>query len=183
MLICNRKGCPTVGHYMDEVEKLLISSMNEWVIKASEETCKLEKEYPDIQKQQEDLKHIKQQLNKLELQEQRAFELVETNVYSPDVFAQRMAALQNKKNTFISQQSEIESALKNFNQMVQAKKEIIPKILHVTEMYYNITDNVERNNLLKSVLDHVVYHKTIKAGRSNRPTDLCLHIFPRIPMP
>ncbi|MGL6216799.1 MAG: hypothetical protein ACRC36_02115, partial [Lacrimispora sphenoides] len=64
----------------------------------------------------------------------------------------------------------------------QARKDFIPAIKHLVEVYWEVDDIIIRNSMLRNVLDHVDYLKTErnKKGAGNT-ANFTLQFYPRIP--
>ena len=93
-LICTTRGCPTVASNMEEVIAVLLETMTRWLIAFQLSSSELDDLIPNIGKKRRQLSTIAQKLKKLDTQEQRTFELVETGVYTPEDFRARREALQ-----------------------------------------------------------------------------------------
>ena len=177
-LICTTRGCPTVASNMDEVITLLLETMTRWLIQFQISSSRLDDFLPNIGKKRHKLNMIAQKLEKLDAREERAFELVETGVYSPEDFRARREALQEERAALISTRSAIESEIAQGEQLIQQRAHIVPRMQHVLDTFEDTETCLEQNQLLKSILDHVTYTKTIRRTRANHDTDLYLEIFP-----
>lgn len=177
-LICTTRGCPTVASNMDEVIALLLETMAHWLIRFQISSSCLDDFLPNVGKKRHELHTIAQKLEKLDAREKRAFELVETGVYSPEDFRARREALQAERAALISARSAIESEIAQGEQLLEQRSHIVPRMQHVLDTFEETETCLEQNHLLKSILDHVTYTKTIRRTRANHDTDLYLEIFP-----
>ena len=77
--------------------------------------------------------------------------------------------------------NEYEIKIEEEKKQEENKEHIIPEIENVIDMY-NILENAEeKNNLLKTVIEKVVYTKTKKAIRKDSdPTEFELDLYPKI---
>lgn len=175
-LICPTRGCPTVAANLDEVTDLLIRGLSRWLfgftvsIGASEQS--------ELTEARRALDTLTRRLAKLETQEKRAFELVEAGVYSAEDFRTRRQALQDERAALCASRDTLQYALAQNTQQPNA----LPKSYQVMDAFSQTEGCLLQNQLLKSILDHVVYTKTIRRTRANRKTDLSLEIFPRFPV-
>ncbi len=172
-LICPTRGCVTVAANLDEVTDLLIESLSRWL---SAFTV-LVGSQPRLEEQRHALDALTRKLARLEVQESRAFELVETGVYSPADFRARRQALQGERAALSAARDTLQQALTERDNL----PEPIPQMRQVMDAFYCTENCLLQNQLLKSILDHVVYTKTIRRTRANRKTDLSLEIFPLFP--
>lgn len=177
-LICTTRGCPTVASNMEEVIAVLLETMTRWLIAFQLSSSELDDLIPNIGKKRRQLSTIAQKLKKLDTQEQRTFELVETGIYTPEDFRARREALQAERASLISTRSAIEGEIGQSEQMMEQRAHIVPRMQHVLDTFEDTKTCLEQNQLLKSILDHVTYQKTIRRTRANHDTDLYLEIFP-----
>lgn len=168
-LICPTRGCPTVAANLDEVTDLLIQSLSRWLsgfrVSLGEQSQR--------EAQQHELDVLTRRLARLRTQEARAFELVETGVYSPEDFCTRRQALHKERTALVAAQAALRHTL--------CEQAPTPQTQQVMDILQDTESCLLQNQLLKSILDHVVYTKTIRRTRANRKTDLSLEIFPRFP--
>lgn len=177
-LICTTRGCPTVSSNMDEVTDLVLQSMVQWLQKFELSAGPLEDFLPNIGEKHLRLSAIERSLKKLQARENRAFELVETDVYSPEDFRERRQALTNERAALISERTAIQSEIEQGKLMIQQRTHIVPHMQHAVDTFYECDTCLEQNQLLKSILDHITYTKTIRRTRANNATDLHVEIFP-----
>ena len=125
------------------------------------------------------LQSAEKELELLEKQFEKTFELVETGVYSAEVFTQRNEILSRKiseaKTTIAGIKKEI-AALQN-TQMEQTS--FFPKIRALLETYDSLPPAAQ-NRRLKEILDHVEYHKTVNGRWHNSPDNFEIQLFPAI---
>ena len=169
-------GCPTISASYTLIESIVCKTLKNWALgldlnldNVPTDTTVYERSLIDLNKKREELA----------AREARAFELVETGVYTPEVFVQRKTALEQE-------QAEIENKIINLNDAVlklkqneRVCKEFIPRVQSVLDVYASSNPH-ERNELLKTVISRIEYKKT-KRVLPNSPGDLELHIFPRLP--
>ena len=162
LLLCPTRGCPTVSSSLDEVTDLLLKALSHWL-------CAFTVSLDGLwQEQQHRLNTVTRKLAKLSAQEARAFELVETGIYTPEEFCMRRQALQAERAALTALQGTEAPAP-------------CPQTRPVVDAFYETEDCLLQNQLLKAILDHVVYTKTIRRTRANSKTDLSLEIFPQFP--
>lgn len=121
---------------------------------------------------------IDQQLENLEERQNKAYELVETGVYTADLFQQRQAALSKERAALMTTKTELISDIGNIERILTERASIVPRIEHVLDIYDALTDPLEKNTLLKSILESVTYHKTTNL-RWSKENDLSLTIHPK----
>lgn len=183
-LLCRyAHDCGTVSNNLEEVEQAVIDAIKQWLADFTVESVAADTLMPELPAKREAIADLDKQLAALASREQRAFELVETNVYTPELFAQRHAELQKERAALMAQRAELQADINRADEIIASRREIIPRMQHVIDTYYLTDSNRERNDLLRTVLEKVTYHKTTKAGRGGNPTDLRLTIYPKVLKP
>lgn len=182
MLLCPTPNCPTVGSRLDAVETALLDSLQDWM-----QTYKLS---ADAQKNgsvagDEDVRAMERAIKKSEaglatLQKQKSslYDLLEQGVYTQTVFLERSRILAGKIGAAETQLTELHAHLSAIRRAELARKSTVPRIRHVLSVYDRLGTAAEKNALLKTVLDHAVYAKTV--GGRYRESDLRLFVFPRL---
>ncbi|MFT4007036.1 MAG: hypothetical protein QM683_15945, partial [Lacrimispora sp.] len=66
--------------------------------------------------------------------------------------------------------------------MEQAKRDFLPAIKHLVDVYWEIDDARLKNSMLRNVLDHIDYLKTERNKKGAGSTaNFTLQFFPRLP--
>ena len=108
---------------------------------------------PKEAKTPSELSVIVEQKQKLEAQLKRAFELVEMGVYTPQVFVERRDALQAKIAALDRRAEEMKTASTVEDEILKC----LPFVGHVIDAYEFAETAKEKNELLKSIVDHIDY--------------------------
>ncbi len=177
-VLCPTRGCPTVSHNVDEIEALLITELREWLEQFNVEEQAALRFAPELESKHAAVSAIDQQLENLEERQNKAYELVETGVYTADLFQQRQAALSKERAALMTTKTELISDIGNIERILTERASIVPRIEHVLDIYDALTDPLEKNTLLKSILESVTYHKTTNL-RWSKENDLSLTIHPK----
>ena len=167
MLRCPRPGCPTCGSYLDAVEDALLDVLSSW--------CAEYADAPSAPRRPSPLHEaVARQLAQVDAQITRAQELVEQGVYSVAEYMARREALDARR---IALNAELDKLY------VQPPEEAIPAILpqirRVLDAYPRAETAEQKNALLRSVVQKVVYHKT-ERGWINHKADMALDVYPVI---
>ncbi len=126
-----------------------------------------------IKKLDSDIAMLKKQLN-------RAYDLLEQNVYTIDVFRERQ---ENLKSSITAVECQIEKNRKDLDHLCEVKNvqdNFAPRVRNLLDTYQ--TNSIELNNgLLKEVIDHITYEKNERntKGKLNN-CNFTLHVYPRI---
>lgn len=180
MLICTTPGCTIVGDNIEHVEQVLLKTTKSWLQK-----YQMENELPDAtvtntKNAEAQLNQINKELEKLNHQKQRIHEFLEQDVYTVEVFLERSNEIVKKQQALEKQASEFQSEINAKRRLLQSQEEIIPKMQAMLAAYPEAKDAETKNNLLKSVLDKVLYTKTTNQ-RWSQENDLTLTIYPKLP--
>ena len=120
---------------------------------------------------------LESQLQTLEAQSGRLFDLLEQGLYTPDVYRQRRADLDARI-------AETRAGLASIAAPGPSDPvaPILPQVRTVLGAYSAAATPAEKSALLHTVLDHIDYAKTQRCYRNNAPTDhLTLTLYPKVP--
>lgn len=179
-LKCYNKHCTNKSSRFEYVERHLIIGLTDWVgkYKSQWETYRLKDcSNNDLLTMNINAhKNMSIELNELERQKSKLFDLLERGIYDEEIFLERSDEISKRikavKNSIESTLAEIQKMQGSNSQ----KTEIIPKAENVLSMYYLTNSAAEKNNLLKSILDHAVYTKE----KTQRNDEFSLKLFPRL---
>ncbi len=179
-LICSYSGCFTVSSKLDLVEQAVIDSLWDLLknyqmnldVKDTEISSLSEKEILLSQKEKE--------MNLLSDQKGKLYDLLEQGVYSTEVFLERSEELHQRILSVSQSIKQIQKDLEQEQLLLSQKENFIPQCTHILEHYYE-WDIATRNNVLKELIDKVIYTKTTKnkKGHGNDIT-FTLEIYPRV---
>ena len=172
-LRCKTHGCPTTGIYIPVVEESILEALRDWLVIYSNPEQK-----PAKKDSAPATTALQKQLDTLNAQMSRLYDFLEQGLYSPPVFVQRRDELNARISAL---QAEIERM-----HGAPTTEEIIimqlPNIRHVLDAYPLTADLAERNQLLRSVISRVDYHKTEHCYRHQTPANyMSIDIYPAMP--
>ena len=164
-LICNLSRCKNVSSDLRLVEnrvieclKIKYKQMKYFLDNYEEESIKKVNDNTAI------INTIKKEIQKLKKQYDKACEMLETEVYTPDVFKERTTSINSQIKSKEAQIEKLTIEMKN-DKTISYKK-AIPNIENCINMYSKIENVEEKNKLLKSIIEKIVYTKE-KSGRWN----------------
>lgn len=183
ILMCNFLSCKNVSSKLESVERKVLQSLEDWIkiYKVEEKendnrtdsTTELETYSKAIAKVDEELKVLNTQLN-------NAYDLLERGTYTPEIFAQRTQSITSridensfKKNTLTDEKEKLSNS-------IIKRQQLIPQVEYVLSVYDTLQSAQEKNTLLKTVIDKVVYIKE-KGGRWGNPDDYSIVLYPKLP--
>ena len=168
--------CDNRSSYFEYIEVSIINALqnylNDYKVRVEFKT-----DTQEIDRMKFELKRLKKELKETETQNNKLFDLLERNLYSEEIFLERSNILNHKINTLNDEISKLNIAIISHNENIIDNKNIMPKIENIIENYYLTSTAKEKNILLKSVLEKVMYYKNDKSKCSN----FKLEIFPKLP--
>lgn len=169
LLVCMTHGCPTSATYVDLVEDALLEILRSWCVEYAEPSA------PSADNT-EKRDALKRQAETLAQQLTRAQELVELGVYTPSEYLTRRDALQASLSAVHAELDKLSRSTPE-----QQKHAILPVLRRVIDAYPLAQSVEQKNTLLASVVDRVIYHKTRSARKNENPAQyLTLDVYPVI---
>lgn len=178
MLMCPTPHCPTVGSLRYTVEAALMESLSNWLksyrVNVTGEAQRTE--HADLLAAERNLARTKKNLATLEKQRDNLFDLLEQGVYTQEVFVRRSKILASRIDEAEKTVRQIKATIASLRTAEHTRRTLVPRIRNVLNIYDTLDSPADKNALLKSVLDHVVYSKTIRGKKS----DMRLYVYPRV---
>ncbi len=183
-LMCPNAACPNVSSQLCIVEDHLLDALGKWLkeykltwdISNNDITDNIQ---IDVKKKA--VTKLNDELKTLEKQMENIHNLLEQGVYSTDTFFERSKAITERIEEAKRNKETLDKELKIEETREESKKTIIPKVEKVLELY-KLTDDPElKNNLLKEVLEKVIYTKTVNGRWHDKPDDFELVLYPKLP--
>ena len=177
-VFCATQHCPTCATSIDVVEGVVLEGLRAWVAghEASADVP-APRQDADVCAREAARAQLTEQLQTLEGQAARLFDLLEQGVYDVHTFRERRADLDARI-------SDTRSAIDALDAPPEPDPVslILPQVRTVIGSYDLAADPAEKNALLRTVIDHIDYSKTQRCYRNSNPTDhLRLTIYPRLP--
>lgn len=180
-LMCPYTSCPTVSSDCSLIESMVLQGMRKFLADFEQTPMEQDTEAESTERAalSRSVSSLKKELEQIDTQEQKAYDLVEQGIYTPEVFTDRTTELSRRRQAAEKQLETLLEAVSGLDSRVQAKKEIAPAFRRVLDNFELAETAKEKNELLKSVLNHVEYHKTI--GGRYRESDLSIKLAPKLP--
>ena len=167
-LMCPSTACTNVSSQLSIVENYIIKALEELLVaykvkfeNDSNETDVL----MQIKEKKKDIKKIENEIKTLESQMNNLYTFLEREIYSTEVFLKRSKtigdSLEKANSIYNTLKLELEQSL-NYKKNYE---NIIPNIENVIRLYKISESVAEKNELLKSVLDKIVYTKETRCIR------------------
>lgn len=178
-LLCPYTSCSCVSSTLATVEGEILDELRRWAaqLQAGAGGGDTAKDAADLASLDRSIQATAGELEKTEAQKLRAYDLVEQGVYTSEIFTERMAALGVTIETLRRQLDELRQERERLESSIAARSALLPNILHALDAYELAESAKEKNDLLRSVLEKVVYHKT-RRERWAGGSDLQLTLYP-----
>ncbi len=182
-LMCIGPTCSNVSSPLHLVEEKLLQALRKWLMdyKIEIKIQENKKICFDTEIIKQSIKDIEKELETLNKQLNSLHDLVEQGVYSTDTFIKRSQNIESKINTAKASKDELETKLKNIFSVEEKKKSIIPRWEKVLNIYNKLESAKDKNELLKEILDKVIYTKEEGGRWSGKVDDFELVINPKLP--
>ena len=173
--ICKTYKCPTSSIAVESVYEALMNTLRKWV-EIEPDITKTEKKNDNESARaacNAQIAQLKRQLSRLQ-------DFLETGVYSPETYLERSKLIADRIAAAEAEIARIDAETKK--DPTDAIAALRPKIQNVLDIW-DLPDvtAAQKNALLRTVVKKIIYHKTIRCGRNQRPIDaLTLEIYPFI---
>lgn len=182
-LMCPDKYCKNVSSALYYVEDRILKSLENWLSEYKiicnkkndqKNLTQLKLKREAVSKLDKEIQETKKQINKLH-------DLLEQGVYSIETFVERSNINNDKLKRLLNDKSILQKDIDEEANRKENKKVMIPKIEKLLEVYNELPNAKQKNDMLKEILEKVVYTKD-KGGRwHNLPDDFEIVVYPKIP--
>lgn len=155
-LICPKAHCTNIGSNLALVEQETIKALQEYISSQKELLATYN---PAEEDDNVIFVSLSKELDKYNKQLDKAYELVEQGIYTPQEFTKRTKTIKDK---ITNTEKELNKYQIKLNK--DRIEKLLPKIEKVIDSYYKVTSAEKKNKLLKSVISYIEYKKE-KGGR------------------
>ena len=170
---CRTYDCPTVSADVESVYAALLDALRRWAdLAVTPPVADVDDSHT------EELTAIKRQLADMDAQMERLRDLVETGVYSVEVFLQRSQALQERIDNASTELQRLSYQAQDDDMAAICAN--LPQIKHALQVWPDASA-AEINAVLRTIVRRIVYRKTVRGYRGSNPAQhLSLELFPVI---
>lgn len=182
-LMCPATSCHNISSALHFVEERILDALKDWL---KEYRVKWEIDAKPRSNLQIDAKHdaikkINDELSTLDKQLNNLHDLLEQGIYTNEKFLERKGII----TTRIEQNKEDQAALADDIALESIREDsrqhFIPKVEYLLELYNKLPTAKAKNDLLKEVLEKVVYIKDKNGRWHNQPDDFEIVLYPKLP--
>lgn len=183
VLRCPNRYCNNISAPIYLIERQLILSLKQWIVDYElpwkdnvEENTVLEATLTSIKK-------IESKLSILNKQLLSTYDLLEQGIYTVDVFTERNRRIADQIAESKKYLQELQIQYNNHLLQEKARRDFLPSVRHIIDVYDTLEDAEAKNALLNNVIDHMTYLKTERNGKGNLDNiNFELTIYPKIPL-
>jgi DNA invertase Pin-like site-specific DNA recombinase len=180
-LICAATSCDNVSSYLHYVEAKVLDSLALWLddykvrlgLSVNTPTTQLEAKERAIQSLEREAGNLHKQMDNLH-------NLLEQGVYDTDTFLTRSKLLAERKQENTEALRKAVNDLRMETLREKSKIEIIPKIEALLKVYDTLPTALQKNQLLKEVIEKIEYKKNIGGRWHANPNDFEIVLYPRV---
>lgn len=175
---CYRHCGGVSGSYISIVEERLIEQLYD-ALKDMQSEFDYQEQTRDINEEcrmlENALASIENEIDRLEKQKIKQYELLERGVYDSDIFRLRSRTTTDELLAVNDKKREIERKIEMSYEDRKRVNMSLPKIFdakHLIENYYRELSPIEKNEFLRSILEGVIYYKEKGADQKDFTLDL-----------
>lgn len=181
-LMCAATSCDNVSCNLRYVEERILAGLAEWL---SDYRLEWETDAPasasQVEHKKKAAKRLTSELATLDKQLDNVHDLLEQGVYTTEKFLERSRSLAERIQSVRENLEAIETEIVLEAAREESRKNIIPKVEQLLEVYHELPDAKSKNDMLKSVLEKAVYLKENRARWHGSPDDFELVLYPKLP--
>lgn len=183
---CPERTCSNVSAPLALVEQELIHALEQWLYnyKLSLQSIKaFDASAHELSMEQSALDAVNAELKASEEQLQRIYDFLEKGIYTTEVFMERSQRNQTLQEELRSKKYVLEQKICEKESVNQAEEQIIPRIEHVLDVYWDTESILQKNQLLREVIEKVEYQKQTpnKKGQAGN-ANFELFLYPKLPV-
>lgn len=179
-LMCRNPNCDNISAPYDVIEEQVIKSLKVWLENYKVDYQK-NKNQMAIVIDESNLKLYNKELKKLEKRKEKICSFYEDGSYTYEMFHERISSVNTQIEKTQKQIVKEEECLANKKLLKENQEQYMPKVEKIIELFETELSAVQKNSLLKEVLEKIEYLKTEKTARGGDPTNFTLKIYPKIP--
>lgn len=163
-LHCKTYGCETRGGPFEVVENQIIESLREilqgMIIESKMQPKDISQSADNVAKITENsMKQIEQEITTLEEQRNMLHDLLEQKIYDIDTFIERSRVLGERMDAAKTKYAKLQNELEELQNKLGHQQDVVPLLTRVMDEYDQAETAQEKNDLLKTVVERVIYHR------------------------
>lgn len=183
-LMCPATSCRNVSSHLSIVEQRVLQALRLWLGEYKLQWNIADETPPKISPsavKRKALNKLKSELDTLRNQLNKTYDLLEQGVYNTDTFLERSRSLSKRINAAENNIGSLEVELQTEVIREESAANIIPNVEKLLAVYDSLPTPAAKNEMLKEVLEKVVYIKEKGTRWHGSPDDFEITIYPKIP--
>lgn len=183
-LMCAVPECGNVSSALHYVEERILEALEEWLndYKLQWERGVSQKDDTQVEVKRKALKKLEDEAAALGKQRGNIHDLLERGVYDTDTFLDRTRELGERLQRVQADLATVAEDLHLEEMRKERRRTVIPKVEHLLDVYNELPSAAAKNDLLKDVLEKVVYVKERGSRwRGVSPDDFEITLYPKLP--
>ena len=184
-LMCPVTHCKNVSSHLSLVEAKVLEGLEEWLagykLKWIVDDRPRKNRNSALEIARKALIKLDAEIEKLHEQQSNLDDLIEQGVYTVEKYKQRTVELEKRIKQANEDKNELKAHIKNEKEREVSKVIIIPKVEKLLNTYNALPTPQAKNDLLKEVLEKVVYTKKVGGRWHTSPDDFEIILYPRLP--
>lgn len=184
-LMCADTACDNISCALHYVERRVLEALQGWLADYKLQWETGGEENPAVAMvamKEKALRRLDTEYTTLTKQLDNTHDLLEQGVYTTEQFLERSRKLSERIKKNEEDRLALGADIASDKSREAGRKQIIPKVERLLEVYYELPTPKAKNDMLKEVLEKVVYLKTKNGRWNNAPDDFELTLYPKIPM-
>ena len=183
MLLCPSRVCNNIGSKYEIVEERLLQALSRWLddyrlewsdCLPAEEQALIDLKEKSIRKAQAEVETLRKQLS-------RTHDLLEQGVYDTDTFLARSRSISERISAAQESAEALAAELVEDEARAASRKNIVPKVEKLLEVYAALPSAQAKNEMLKEVIERAEYVKLSRSGKNGPFDNFELVVFPKLP--
>lgn len=182
-LMCAATSCDNVSVALHYVEERILEALREWLndYRLQWELGVAPRKNSLVQLKRKALKKLEAEIETLEVQRGNVHDLLEQGVYDTETFLDRVLEIGERMRRAAEDRAAVEADLQLEEVREESRRVIIPKVQRLLDVYQELPTPKAKNDLLKEVLEKVVYVKENNGRWHNPPDDFEITLYPKLP--
>ena len=183
MIKCPTAKCSGVGSPLEVVERALLDGLQRWLedYQADSSAFNAPGQDASLAANEKELIRLTNELATIKAQQSSLYDLLEQGIYDKDLFLERSRLLAAKATSISNAVEEAKKRFQNEQLSLENQRRLVPNIKKVLAEYETLTSPTEKNDLLKEVLEKVIYSKSV--GGRWAESNMQLYLFPKLQIP
>lgn len=182
-LLCPNTRCDTVSADLYAVEDTVIQEVKKFLemYHLQWQDGQLDNDFEkQLAQKNRAIAACEKELSKLSEQMNRQYDLLEQGAYTVQIFEQRSKHVSQQIEAQKQKIATLQQELIKIQKGIEAKNNVIPRFEDALRLYYATDSAAEKNRILKSIIEKVVYSKQHNGRWKGDPHDFDVVVYPKL---